>query len=75
MNIFGRHVCQLRNIATDVFSLLIELLALGDGIKDAEEGCGIGTTTGDPLPARAITREVCIHEAVPKPPFPLMPMN
>ena len=60
---------QLRAPRSRIRAVRIEFLTLRDRIEDAEIRRRVGAASRDPLPARAVAREVGVREAVPEPAF------
>ena len=67
MNPFSREFGELGDPATHILSIGVELLALKDGIEDAEIGSGVGATATGPLPAHGVRAEVGVDEGIPIP--------
>ena len=73
VNPFGRQLRELRYPAAHIVAVGIELLALEDGIEDAEVGRGIGAAATGPLPAHRVGTEVGVDEGIPIPLRPGLP--
>ena len=58
---------ELGHPAAHIVAVGIELLALQDGIEDAEIGRGVGAAAGDPLPARGVVGGIGVDQRVPEP--------
>lgn len=75
MNPRGWKLGKFRDPAADVIAMGIKFLTLSDGMKNTEEGRGIGAASGGPLPTQCIIGEVCIDEFVPEPTSAFPPVD
>ena len=75
MNVLIRQVCQFRTIVSNVVAIRIKLLGLAGRIEYSEIGRCIGAAAGDPLPPRAIVRQISIKQRVPEPGFSVSPVD
>src|SRR5262249_24397500 len=62
VEVLRRKARELRYPAADIVPGLVEFLALGDRVEDAERGLGVKPAAGGPLPARVVVRPVPVHE-------------
>ena len=66
---------QFRHPAPDIAAVLVELLALGDRVEDAEVGRGVGPRSRHPLPVLGVRGLIRVDQRVPEPGLALAPID